>query len=65
MTSSGVPRQFLLRVALVALGAGLLLLGDVQGAAAYVAWALIGLALASELMASLVWYRRDRLRRDR
>jgi hypothetical protein len=62
---AGLPRQFVLRVALVALGAGLLLVGDVQGAAAYLAWGLIGVALASELTANLVWYRRVRLRRDR
>jgi hypothetical protein len=62
---AGLPRQFVLRVALVVLGAGLLLIGGVQGAAAYLAWGLIGVALASELTANLVWYRRDRLRRGR
>jgi hypothetical protein len=62
---AGLPRQFVLRVALVVLGAGLLLIGGVQGTAAYLAWGLIGVALASELTADLVWYRRDRLRRDR
>jgi len=48
-----------MRAAMVVTGLTLLLLVDVHGAAFYIAWSLIVLALASEAAATLVyWLRR-------
>jgi hypothetical protein len=52
------PWQFLLRAVAVITGLVLLLVVDVHGAAFYVAWGLIGSALASEAAATLVYWRR-------
>jgi hypothetical protein len=57
-----VPWQFALRAAAVISGLTLLLIVDVHGAAFYFAWALIGLSLASEAAATLVYWRRSRSR---
>jgi hypothetical protein len=57
-----VPWQFLLRAAVVSCGLALLLIVKVHGAAFYVAWALIGLALVSEAIATVVHRRRTRRR---
>jgi hypothetical protein len=59
-TTPGPPWQFLFRAALASAGLTLLLIVDVHGAAFYVAWALIVLALASEGTATLVYWRRQR-----
>jgi hypothetical protein len=56
----GPPWQFLFRAAAVVCGLTLLLIVDVHGAAFYVAWSLIVLALASEAAATLVYRRRSR-----
>jgi hypothetical protein len=56
----GPPRQFLARAAMVVAGLTLLLVVDVRGAVFYFAWALIGLALASEAAATLVYWSRSR-----
>jgi hypothetical protein len=58
--SSAPPSQFLVRAAAVVTGLTLLLIVDVRGAAFYVAWALIVLALATEGAATLVYWRRSR-----
>ena len=55
------PWQFLVRAVAVVVGLTLLLVVDVRGAAFYVAWSLIGLALISEAAATLV--HRDRVSR--
>lgn len=55
-----VPWQFAVRAAAVVTGLTLLLIVDVHGAAFYLAWALIGLSLASEAAATLVYWRRSR-----
>jgi hypothetical protein len=55
-----VPWQFALRAAAVISGLSLLLIVDVHGAAFYLAWALIGLSLASKAAATLVYWRRSR-----
>jgi hypothetical protein len=52
------PWQFLLRAVAVVTGLTMLLVVDVHGAAFYIAWALIGLALVSEGAATLVHRRR-------
>jgi hypothetical protein len=57
--SSAPPWQFLVRAAAVITGLTLLLIVDVRGAAFYVAWALIVLALATEGIATLVYWRRS------
>ena len=54
------PRRFLFRAAAVITGLTLLLIVDVHGAAFYVAWSLIVLALASEATATLVYRSRAR-----
>jgi hypothetical protein len=54
------PWQFLLRAAAVITGLVMLLVVDVRGAAFYVAWTLIVLALASEAAATLVYWLRSR-----
>jgi hypothetical protein len=56
------PWQFLLRAAAVITGLTLLLIVDVHGAAFYVAWALIVLALVTEGAATLVYWLRQRTR---
>jgi hypothetical protein len=52
------PWQFLLRAAMVITGLTLLLIVDVHGVAFYIAWALIVLALATEALATFVYWRR-------
>ena len=54
------PWQFLLRATAIVTGLTLLLIVDVHGAAFYVAWSLIVLALASEAAATLVYWLRSR-----
>jgi hypothetical protein len=54
------PWQFLLRAAAIVTGLILLLIVDVHGAAFYVAWALIVLALVTEAVATFVYWRRLR-----
>jgi hypothetical protein len=54
------PWQFLVRAAAVIAGLTLLLVVDVHGAAFYIAWSLIVLALISEAAAMLVHWRRSR-----
>jgi hypothetical protein len=61
--SSAPPRQFLVRAVAVITGLTLLLIVDVRGAAFYVAWALIVLALATEGAATFVYWRRSRANR--
>jgi hypothetical protein len=56
------PWQFLLRAAAVIAGLTLLLVVDVRGVVFYIAWALIVLALASEAVATLVYWQRSRRR---
>ena len=55
-----VPWQFAIRALFVVTGLTMLLIVDVRGVAFYVAWMLIGLALASEAAATLVYWRRSR-----
>jgi hypothetical protein len=54
------PWQFLLRAAAVITGLTLLLIVDVRGAMFYFAWSLIVLALATEALATLVYWLRSR-----
>ena len=61
--SSAPPWQFLVRAAAVIAGLTMLLVVDVRGAAFYFAWALIVLALATEGLATLVYWRRARANR--
>jgi hypothetical protein len=56
----GLPWQFAWRAAAIIAGLTLLLVVDVRGLVFYLAWALIGLALASEAVAMLVYWRRSR-----
>lgn len=56
----GPPWQFLVRAAMVVVGLTLLLIVNVRGAAFYVAWGLIGLALLSEASAIVVYRLRRR-----
>jgi uncharacterized membrane protein HdeD (DUF308 family) len=56
------PWQFLVRAIAVVTGLALLLIVDVRGAAFYIAWTLIGLALISEGASTLVHWRRSRRR---
>ena len=60
---SAIPWQFLFRAVMVVTGLTLLLVVKVHGAAFYVAWALIGLALLSEAAAMLVYRVRVRAAR--
>jgi hypothetical protein len=60
MGGAAPPRQFLVRAAAVVTGLTLLLIVDVHGVAFYVAWALIVLALATEALATFVYWRRLR-----
>jgi hypothetical protein len=57
------PWQFGVRAVMIVTGLTLLLVVDVQGAVFYVAWSLIVLALFSEAVATLVYWRRSRGRR--
>jgi hypothetical protein len=57
------PWQFAVRAVMVVTGLVLLLVADVQGVVFYVAWSLIGLALVSEAVATLLYWRRTRDRR--
>jgi hypothetical protein len=54
------PWQFLFRAGLVITGLTLLLIVDVHGELFYFAWSLIVLALASEAVATLVYWVRSR-----
>jgi hypothetical protein len=56
------PWQFLLRAAMVITGLVLLLIVDVRGAMFYFAWSLIVAALATEALATLVYWQRQRRR---
>lgn len=56
---SAPPRPFLVRTAAVLVGLTLLVIVEVGGAAFYLAWALIVLALLSEGAASIVYLRRS------
>jgi hypothetical protein len=51
------------RAAAVITGLTMLLIVDVRGAAFYVAWALIVLALATEGLGTVVYWRRSRRNR--
>jgi hypothetical protein len=55
-----VPWQFAVRAAGIVTGLTLLLAVDVKGVVFYVAWGLIGLALLSEGLATLVYWHRSR-----
>jgi hypothetical protein len=55
-----IPWQFRVRALAVVAGLSLLVLVDVDGPGLYLAWGLIGLALASEAAATLVHWRRSR-----
>jgi hypothetical protein len=55
-----VPWQFAVRATAVVAGLTLLLIVDVRGAAFYFAWGLIVLALLTEGLATLVYWRRSR-----
>ena len=55
-----VPWQFLVRAAAISCGLGLLLIVNVHGASFYVAWSLIGLALVSEVIATVMHWQRSR-----
>jgi hypothetical protein len=60
---SGPPHvswQFLVRAAAVTCGLALLLIVNVDGVAPYIAWSLIGLALLSEALATVVHWQRSR-----
>ena len=54
------PWQFLVRAAMVIFGLVLLLVVDVHGAAFYIAWALIVLALVGEGIGTLVYWTHSR-----
>jgi hypothetical protein len=54
------PWQFTLRAAAVITGLLLLLVGDVRGAAFYLAWSLIVLGVLGEAVATAVYLRRAR-----
>ena len=58
--AAGLPWQFGFRAVAVISGLSLLLIVDVHGAAFYVAWSLIVLALVSEGAATLVHWLRER-----
>ena len=55
-----VPLQFGVRALAMVTGLTLLVIVDVHGVAFYFAWGLIGLALATEAAATLVYWRRSR-----
>jgi hypothetical protein len=54
------PWQFVIRAAAVITGLTLLLVVDVKGVVFYFAWALIGLALLTEGIATVVYWLRSR-----
>jgi uncharacterized membrane protein len=54
------PWQFIVRAIAVVTGLTLLVIVDVHGVAFYFAWSLIGIALISEAVATLVYWRRSR-----
>ena len=58
--AAGAPVQFLVRAAAVITGLVLLLLVDVHGVVFFIAWTLIVLALATEAVATLVYWLRSR-----
>ena len=60
MGGAAPPWQFMVRAAAVVTGLTLLLIVDVRGAAFYVAWGLIVAALATEALATFVYWRRMR-----
>ena len=60
MGGAAPPWQFLVRAAMVITGLVLLLIVDVRGAMFYFAWSLIVLALATEALATLVYWMRLR-----
>jgi hypothetical protein len=60
MNGPAPPWQFLVRAAAVVTGLTLLLLVDVHGAAFYIAWALIVLALVTEGLATFIYWSRLR-----
>jgi uncharacterized membrane protein len=62
--SPAAPWQFLLRAVMVITGLTMLLIVDVRGVAFYFAWALIVLALATEALATFVYWRRSRASRE-
>jgi hypothetical protein len=53
------PWQFATRAVAVITGLTLLLVVDVKGFVFYLAWALIGLALITEAIATVVYWRRS------
>jgi hypothetical protein len=53
------PTQFLVRAAAVITGLTLLLIVDVHGVIFYIAWTLIVLALATEGLATIVYWHRS------
>jgi len=55
-----MPRQFLVRALAIVVGLTMLLVVNVRGVAFYVAWALIGLAFLSEVVATVVFWQRAR-----
>ncbi len=55
----GFPWQFATRAVAVITGLTLLLVVDVKGFVFYLAWALIGLALITEAIATVVYWRRS------
>jgi hypothetical protein len=59
-TGTTPPWQFAIRALAIVTGLMMLLIVDVRGFAFYIAWALIGLALASEAAATLVYWLRAR-----
>jgi hypothetical protein len=57
---TGPSVQFVVRAVMIVVGLTLLLVVDVRGAAFYVAWGLIAVALLSEVIATIVyWLRRS------
>jgi hypothetical protein len=60
MNGPAPPWQFLVRAAAVVTGLTLLLIVDVHGAAFYIAWALIVLALVTEALATFIYWSRLR-----
>jgi hypothetical protein len=57
---TGPPVQFVVRAVMIVVGLTLLLVVDVRGAAFYVAWALIAVALLTEFVATIVYWLRQR-----
>ena len=57
--SQGLPHQFLARAAAFVVGLTLLLLVGVRWPAFYGAWALIAVAFLSEVLATVVYWRRS------